>query len=154
RGPRVLRMQSTVCLLRANRADPGPAVRELLERCSWKELIAPSAAVALKPNLCTERPELIASANTSLPVLRGVCEVLRERTHCITIVESDGTRYTAESAFENTGVYRLAQELGLRVLNLSKDEVVEVPDERLRGFGLPRTWLEADAFVTLPVLKT
>jgi uncharacterized protein (DUF362 family) len=147
-------MQSTVYLRRASRADPLPAVRELLERCRWEELIGPGATVAIKPNLCTERPELIHRANTSLAVLRAVCEALRQRTRRLTIVESDGTRYTAESAFENTGVFRLAQELDLRVLNLSKDEVVEVPDERLRGFGLPRTWLEADAFVTLPVLKT
>ena len=44
--------------------------------------------------------------------------------------------------------------LGLKVLNLSKDELVEMPDPRLKGFGMARTWLEADAFVTLPVLKT
>ena len=63
----------------------------------------------------------------------------------ITIVESDGARYPAEAAFENNGVYPLAAELGLKVLNLSKDELVEMPDPRLKGFGMARTWLEADA---------
>ncbi len=48
----------------------------------------------------------------------------------------------------------MAEELGLKVVNLSKDELVEIPDPRLKGFGMARTWLEADAFVTLPVLKT
>ena len=60
----------------------------------------------------------------------------------------------AEAAFENNGVYTLASELGLEVLNLSKDVLVEMPDPRLKGFGMARSWLEADAFVTLPVLKT
>ena len=69
-------------------------------------------------------------------------------------MESDGARYKAESAFENNGVYRIADDLGVNVVNLSKDELVEVADPRMKGFGLARTWLEADAFITLPALKT
>jgi uncharacterized protein (DUF362 family) len=147
-------MKSVVCLRRADRDNPLPTIRELLERCGWKEVVPSGASVVIKPNLCTERPEQIHTANTSLAVLRGVCEVLLERTSQITIVESDGARYPAEAAFENNGVYRLADELGLRVQNLSKDELVDLPDRRLKGFGMARTWLESDAFVTLPVLKT
>jgi uncharacterized protein (DUF362 family) len=129
-------------------------LRSLLDRCRWQELIPPDARVVIKPNLCTERPEQIHTANTSLEVLRAICEIVGERTGQITIVESDGARYPAEAAFENNGVYRLARELGVTVLNLSKDELVAMPDVRLNGFGLARTWLEADAFITLPVLKT
>jgi uncharacterized protein (DUF362 family) len=147
-------MKSTVFLRRADREDPAPAIRELLEKCQWRELIGAGAHVVIKPNLCTERIEQIHTANTSLGVLRSVCQVLLERTTRITIVESNGARYPAEAAFENNGVYRLAAELGVRVLNLSKDELVDIPDPRMRGFGMSRTWLEADAFITLPVLKT
>ncbi len=147
-------MRSTVCLRRADRMNPRPAVVELLEGCRWEVLIPSGGSVVIKPNLCTERLEQIHTANTSIGVLRAVCEVLRERTSRITIVESDGARYPAEAAFENNGVYALAAELGLKVLNLSKDELVEIPDPRLEGFGMARTWLEADAFVTLPALKT
>ncbi|HKB41459.1 MAG TPA: DUF362 domain-containing protein [Gemmataceae bacterium] len=147
-------MTASVFLRRANRDNPSPIVRELLEACGWRELIGRAASVVIKPNLCTERPEQIHTANTSLPVLRAVCEVLMERTSRITIVESNGARYPAEAAFENNGVYRLANELGLRVLNLSKDELLDIPDPRMKGFGMSRTWLEAEAFITLPVLKT
>lgn len=147
-------MTSTVFLRRADRRDPLPAIRELLESLRWRELVPAGASVVIKPNLCTERPEQIHTANTSLAVLRGVCQVLLERTSRVTVVESDGARYPAEAAFENNGVYRLAAELGLKVVNLSKDELLEVPDPRMKGFGLARTWLKADAFVTLPVLKT
>ena len=125
-----------------------------MERCQWRELVPTGASVVIKPNLCTERREQISTANTSITVLRAVCEVLRERTARITIVESNGARYPAEAAFENNGVYALGAELGLNVVNLSKDELVEMPDARLNGFGMARTWLEADVFVTLPVLKT
>jgi uncharacterized protein (DUF362 family) len=147
-------MSSTVYLRRADRHDPLPAVRDLLERLRWRELIPAGASVVIKPNLCTERLEQIHTANTSAGVLRAVCQVLLERTHLLTIVESNGARYPAEAAFENNGVYRLAAELGIRVLNLSKDELIDVPDARMKGFGMSRTWLEADAFITLPVLKT
>jgi len=147
-------VSSTVTLRRADPASPLAAVQELLEGCRWQELIAPGSSVVVKPNLCTERPEQIHTANTSLSVLRAVCEVIRERTKDITIVESNGARYPAEAAFENNGVFRLANELGIRVQNLSKDELVEMPDPRLKGFGMARTWLDADAFITLPVMKT
>jgi uncharacterized protein (DUF362 family) len=129
-------VKSTVLLRRADRDNPLPAVRELLEGCGWRALIPEDASVVIKPNLCTERPEQIHTANTSCGVLKAVCEVLRERTSRITIVESDGARYPAEAAFENNGVYRLATELGVKVLNLSKDELVDIPDLRLKGFGM------------------
>ncbi len=147
-------MKTAVFLRRANRDDLVPVVRELFEGCRWHELIGPGARVVVKPNLCTERPEQIHTANTSLGVIRAVCQVLKERTPHITIVESNGARYKAEAAFANNGVSELAAELGVRVQNLSNDELVDMADPRLRGFAMARTWLEADAFVTLPVLKT
>jgi uncharacterized protein (DUF362 family) len=147
-------MTSNVYLRRADRNDLQATVRELMEQCGWKKLVSANARVVIKPNLCTERLDMIHTANTSIGVLRAVCEVLQEQTRRITIVESNGARYPAEAAFENNGVYRLADELGLNVLNLSKDELLEIPDARMKGFGMARTWLEADAFITLPVLKT
>lgn len=147
-------MSTSVFLRRADRDNVLPTVRELMDGCGWRDLIRPNAAVVIKPNLCTERPEMIHCANTSLGVLRAVCQVLLERTSNITVVESDGARYPAEAAFENTGVYAMAAELGVKVLNLSKDTLVDVPDARMKGFGMSKTWLESDAFITLPVLKT
>jgi uncharacterized protein (DUF362 family) len=147
-------MKSFVALRRADRTDPLPAVRELMEACGWRDSISPNATVVIKPNLCTERAEQIHTANTSLGVIRAVCQVLLERTRRITLVESNGARYPAEAAFENTGVCKVADELGVRVLNLSKDTLLDIPDARMQGFGMSKTWLEADAFITLPVLKT
>ncbi|TMQ30065.1 MAG: DUF362 domain-containing protein, partial [Planctomycetota bacterium] len=120
-------MQSQVFLRRAERDNPIAAVRELLEGCRWQEVVDQGASVVIKPNLCTERREQIHTANTSLAVIRAVCEVLRERTSRIAIVESDGARYPAEAAFENNGIYPLAAEMDLQVVNLSKDELVGMP---------------------------
>jgi uncharacterized protein (DUF362 family) len=147
-------MNSTVFLRRVDSTAILPAVRELLEQCQWQDLVQTGSSVVIKPNLCTDRVEQIHTANTSSSVLRAVCELLVEKGARVTIVESDGARYRAEAAFENNGVYDLAKDLGISVINLSKDRLVEMSDPRLRGFGLPRTWLDADVFITLPVLKT
>jgi uncharacterized protein (DUF362 family) len=147
-------MNSAVALRKAEPSEILSVVDALLESCRWQEIVSSRSTVVIKPNLCTERKEQIHTANTSIAVLRAVCEVLLRKTSRITIVESDGARYAAEAAFENSGVYALGRELGIQVLNLSKDELVEVSDSRLAGFALPRTWLEADVFMTLPVLKT
>lgn len=147
-------LKSAVFLRRAERTNPLPAVRELMDQCGWVDLVPAGGSVVIKPNLCTERADMIHCANTSLSVLKAVCQVIRERTNRITIVESDGARYPAEAAFENTGVYKMAAELRCKVLNLSKDTLLDVPDARMAGFGMSKTWLEADCFITLPVLKT
>src|SRR4051812_33572821 len=95
--PEVTFVTVSVFLRRANRDNPVPTVRALLEACGWKGLVGSGASVVIKPNLCTERADKIHTANTSRSVLRAVCEVLLERTSRITIVESDGARYPAEA---------------------------------------------------------
>ena len=147
-------MPSTVYLRRADRTDPLPTVRELLDRCGWQELVRPGASVMIKPNLCTERPEMIPCANTSLSVLRAVCQV-----HSRTDRERDDRRVGRRAVPGRGGVRKHrrlldGRALGCKVLNLSKDTLVDVPDARMAGFGMSKAWLEADVFITLPVLKT
>jgi uncharacterized protein (DUF362 family) len=130
------------------------AVSEVMDLCRWQEVIPPGGVVAVKPNLCTPSRELIEVANTSPAVLTTVCEVLKERTDRVIIVESDGVRYTAEEAFEMNGTYEIGARLGIEVKSLSKDELVEVEHPHLAGWGLPRTLLECDALVTVAKIKT
>ena len=49
-------MKSRVLIRRADRNDPRPAVRELMEGCRWRELIANQASVVIKPNLLHGAP--------------------------------------------------------------------------------------------------
>ena len=63
-------MSNTVYVRRAGRMNPGPTVVELMEACRWEDLIPNGGSVVIKPNLCTERPEQIQTANTSIAVLR------------------------------------------------------------------------------------
>ena len=129
-------------------------IAQILEFCNWTSIIQKDASVIIKPNLCTEREDQIRCGNTSIEVITSVCRILKSRTNNIIIGESDGMRYKAEQVFENAGVYAMASELGVRTLNFSKDEVLEVNHPLLKGWGFSRTYLEADAVISIPTLKT
>ena len=130
------------------------AITEIMDFCNWKKIVHQGASVVIKPNLCTEREELIKCANTSIEVLTAVCRILKTRTDNIIIGESDGMRYKTEQAFENAGVYDVVTKLGAKTINFTNDELVEVDHPLLKGWGFSKTYLGADVFISLPVLKT
>lgn len=132
----------------------GKAVRESMELCNWTEWVKPGATVVLKPNLCTAVPAEIESANTDRTVTEAVCEVLLGRTKRISIGEADHDRQTAWDAFRASGYVEMAQRLGVELVNFSEVPSVRTRCAPLEGMELPRMLLEADAFITLPVLKT
>jgi uncharacterized protein (DUF362 family) len=111
-------------------------------------------SVVLKPNLCTERPEIINIANTSIEVLCATVEYLLQFTNNIVIGESDGMRYSVNQAFENNGIYHLVKKYGIRAVSFTDDLQVEVPYQEFRGWPFSRTWVESDVFITLPKIKT
>jgi uncharacterized protein (DUF362 family) len=84
--------------------------------CDWESLVPRGTHVLVKPNLCTPSPEIIEVANTSPAVLAAVCEVLKGPTDRVSIVESDGIRYTAEEAFAMNGTYEIAKRFGFDAL--------------------------------------
>src|SRR5258708_3695963 len=129
-------------------------VRECMELCEWERWVARDATVVLKPNLCTIVPEQMEKSNTDLTLTAAVCEVLLTRTKRIYIGEADHLRRTADQSFEITGHARLARELGIQCVNFSEVPRVKVPCEPIGEIEMPRLLVEADAFITLPVLKT
>jgi len=129
-------------------------VRECMELCEWERWVARDATVVLKPNLCTIVPEQMEKSNTDLALTAAVCEVLLTRTKRIYIGEADHLRRTADQSFEITGHARLARELGIQCVNFSQVPRVKVPCEPIGEIEMPRLLVEADAFITLPVLKT
>jgi len=127
-------------------------VREVLTRLNWLETVKPAAKVVIKLNLNTPEPKKLASANTSPELAKAVCEVLLERTKEIALVEAHSYRDSAELAFKNTGIYAIGEELGVRIVNLSAEPCRDVGHELLGP--LPEILLDADVFITLPVIKT
>jgi uncharacterized protein (DUF362 family) len=129
-------------------------VRECMERCRWRDWVPENAKVVIKPNLCTAVPEKVEMSNTAPEITEAVCEVLAERTGRIVVGESDGLREGADSAIRVSGYLELARDLGVEVVNFSRQPWVPVECGPAGKVELPRTLLEADVFITLPVLKT
>lgn len=127
-------------------------VENLMEALNWKSIILPEAKVVIKLNLNTAERDIIESADTSPALVEALCKVLQTRTNAITLVEAHGYRYPAEEAFRAAGIYELADRLGIQVVNLSNQPCQEVGNLLLGP--LPRILLEADAFITMPVIKT
>lgn len=146
--------KSKVVLRSAAATSIDHAVRECMEACDWQSLVGRGDTVVVKPNLCTPLPEWVEAANTSAGVCRAVCRILLERTSRISLVESDGIRYTAQEAFEGSGYVPMARELGIPLVNLSQTPWTSVQCAPVGQVEVPRMMLDADAFITLPVLKT
>jgi len=130
------------------------AVQDVMEQCDWRDAVPEGGTVVVKPNLCTPSEELIEVANTSPQVLAAVCKVLKTRTDDVVIGESDGIRYTAEEAFQMNGTHQVAERTDCRLISFTNDEWVPVEHPHLDGWGMPRTLLECDAFVTVAKIKT
>lgn len=148
------REKSKVVLRGVSQETLNRVVRECMEFCDWQRCIPRNGRVVLKPNLCTAVPEQIEAANTKLAVTAAVCEVLLERTNQISIVEADHMRQTTEGVFDATGYRELEARYGVALVNLSKMPTVNCECKPVGPIPLPRTLLECDAFLSIPVLKT
>lgn len=146
--------KSRVFIRSARERSVAEAVHEVMKLCDWEAVVPRGARVVIKPNLCTPSPDIIEVANTSPEVLSAICALLKTRTDNVVIGESDGVRYTAEEAFVMNGTIDLAKRFGYEVKSFSKDTLVEVNHPHLKGWGLPKTILDADVFITTAKIKT
>jgi len=144
---------SMVILRPVNDETVASMVHECMELLDWRSIVAPGSTVVVKPNLCTAVPEKCAMSNTDPRIARAVCELLLTRAGKVYVVESDGLRQSAWEAFDASG-YRQLESLGVTLVNLSEAEQVEVEVPPAGRVRLPRLMLNADIFITLPVLKT
>ncbi|NDL66986.1 DUF362 domain-containing protein [Anaerotalea alkaliphila] len=113
--------------------------------------------VFLKPNIMSQnRPE--QHTVTHFAVVDGLCRLLKEHECSILIGDSiafyqDGL---TRRAFETTGINRVAEKYGARLVAFEEEELVPVP---VCGTGpptlyLPKVLLEADLVVDVCKLKT
>ena len=146
--------KSTVLLRSVKDYSVQEIVREIFEYFDCERLIPRGSNVVIKVNLSTPFKENAYASNTSPEILDAVCTVVKERTNRILVGESNGMRYKAEDAFEVSGYYPILRKHDIEPMNFTKDEWVETGDPLIKGWGLPKALLDADVFITLPVLKT
>lgn len=148
-------MNKTKVIIRSVENRPvRDVISEIFRFCGAENSLSRGMNVVIKPNLCTERPDMIEVANTSLDVIEAVVSELLEYGVNVIIGESDGARYTVEQAYRNCGIYELAEKYGIDAVNFSRDEQVSVENDILGEWKFGRKFLESDFFITLPTMKT
>jgi uncharacterized protein (DUF362 family) len=113
--------------------------------------------VALKPNLTY--PYYKPGVTTSPEVVRAAVKVILDYSKHISIVETDGGygAWSAKEAFEGHGLFSLAKEFGIQVVNLCECEKELINFQsgwRRCQVPLPKVLLhDTDVFITMPVPK-
>jgi uncharacterized protein (DUF362 family)/NAD-dependent dihydropyrimidine dehydrogenase PreA subunit len=143
------------------RAEVRAAVRRCFELLPESAGLFPRGSrVLLKPNLLSSRRGPGEPVNTHPEVVRAVAEMLGGEFGCeLTIGDSCGSlgSGTTGRALERSGIVRICEELGARMLNVDRapHRVVPVRDGRVLGrVALPEALEGFDTVVSLPKLKT
>jgi len=133
--------------------DLESALKEALKAADWTKHVR--GKVFIKPNLCSKY--YIQGAVTNPDVLFHLVSILRDRAEEVVVGESNGYNYCCNAALTMTGVKKIVEKAGGKTINLSEDETVKVQNSKtyvLRNFPLPKTLVEADSVVDVPVMKT
>ncbi len=142
--------QRTVKIFRAPE-DISPILKEAVAASNLRK----KKRILIKPNL--SHYEYVTGVVTSPLLTARLVGLLRDTAEEVIVAESEGFNYSCRAAFKATGMREAVEQAGGKVLNLSEDKVVEVKfpnGNALKRLFLPKTALDADAVVDLPLMKT
>jgi uncharacterized protein (DUF362 family) len=142
--------QKTVKIFRAP-----DSISEILKQAVKDARLRGKRRIFVKPNL--SNPEYVPGVVTSPTLTYEMVSLLRDKAEEVVVGESDGYNYPCRLAFERTGTEAAVKKAGGTIVNLSEDKVVEVKfqsSSALKKLFLPKTLLDADAVVDLPLMKT
>ncbi|MDG6224619.1 MAG: DUF362 domain-containing protein [Candidatus Thermoplasmatota archaeon] len=132
-----------------------PALRSTMEALDWTRNIRANSRVAIKPNGCHIRylPGLITTPH----LLGELVRIVKTRASEVIVVESDLQRFNAMDVFEGTGYLEEVEKADGRCSNLTEEEQikVKVPGGQMwKERTMPRSLVECDHFISMPVMKT
>ncbi len=148
--PKVPNPQKTVKIFRA-KEDISDIVKEAVANSG----LHGKHKIFIKPNL--SHPEYLPGVVTSPELMQQLVGLLRDGNSEVIVGESNGFNYPCWTAFDKTGAEAAVKKAGGTVINLSEDKVVEVKfqgNTPVKRLFLPKTILDADAVVDLPLMKT
>lgn len=126
-----------------------------LEWIGWEEIVKPDSTVFVKPNIMWR--EYLPGVNTTPEFLNTLLSILKDRCEQLIVGESSAATYSADLAFKNQGVYEICRDNGAELYNLSRMPstwiVTEVDGKQIK-VEVSKQALDADVFITVPVLKT
>ena len=131
------------------------SISEILKQAVKDAGLRGKRRIFVKPNL--SHPEYVPGVVTDPALTFELVSLLRDGTEEVIVGESDGFNYPCRLAFEKTGTAAAVKRAGGTVINLSEDKVVKVKfpnSSAVKQLFLPKTLLDADAVVDLPMMKT
>jgi len=131
------------------------SISEILKQAVKDAGLRGKRRIFVKPNL--SHPEYVPGVVTDPALTFELVSLLRDGTEEVVVGESDGFNYPCRLAFEKTGTAAAVKRAGGTVINLSEDKVVKVkfPNSgAVKELFMPKTLLDADAVVDLPMMKT
>lgn len=159
-------MPSSVSISRAERPFSQEtiekAVRDAVNRVCDFNSIAKGGRVVIKPNVfCPSPPPTTTDPRVVVSLVRmareaGASRVIVAEGRSISTAKFRSSGGTTRECFQATGMLAAVEKAGAEVVFLEEDEFVqvEVPDAVvLNKASVPRSILEADAFVNVPVMK-
>jgi uncharacterized protein (DUF362 family) len=122
-----------------------------------ESIISPGDQVLLKPNLlCAANYQTGATTNPN--IIFAVAELCREvGAKRVIIAEGAAIGNDTDQVFDVLGIRELAARYQCGLVNLLKDEfqyVVNPLGRKIKRIKLPRTFIESNVVINLPVMKT
>jgi uncharacterized protein (DUF362 family) len=130
-------------------------ISKILKEAVEKSGVRGKRKIFIKPNL--SHPEYMPGVVTSPELTYELISLLRDGSTEVVVGESNGYNYPCWSAFDKTGMEAAVKKAGGSIINLSEDKIVEVkfPDcKSFKKLFLPKTVIDADVVVDLPLMKT
>ena len=130
-------------------------LQEILKEAIDESGLRRKERIFIKPNL--SHFEYVTGVVTSPELTYELICLLRNSAQEVIVGESEGFNYSCRVAFQQTGMEAAVNKAGGTIINLSEDKVVEVKFPAkgpLKKLYLPKTALDADAVIDLPLMKT
>jgi uncharacterized protein (DUF362 family) len=130
------------------------SIAETLEKSLKNFPLQKKQRIFIKPNMSD--PRNLPGAVTTPTLVYDLVSKLRNSAEEVIVGESNGYNYPCWQAFKGTGIETAVKKAGGTVINLSEDKLVEVKirDSPVKRLFLPKTLIDADAVVDVPVMKT
>lgn len=116
-------------------------------------VVKPGSRVLIKPNVGFNRVEAV----TSPEILGAVIELVKEADPADIIVAESAVRgYDTSSNFDRVGVREVARELGVRLIDLDKEDKAvktKIRGRVLQEVSVFKQALDADVIISVPKLK-
>lgn len=143
-----------VSIIRVVNSNLQDAVYRAMDLVNWRDRIKKHGRVVIKPNMgnLTYVPAII----TCPEIVYHVVKYVRSHADEVVVGESDGIHYSCDDAFKITGIKEAVEKAGGKVVNFSRDDQIPVKVDGLhyKEVILPKTIVEADSFISIPVIKT